>query len=424
MAARRPQEAGHELRRALELGPAVPITWVSYVQYLVRVNRVEQAKTVLVAARKALPANRANLATWLNATRRNWEHRAGPRRPSRRPSVPSCDLTTIRVATDLYINLGRFDLVDPILDKLRSPAIKATPEVLAWARRTRGLALVSTGRLAEMGRALDLVELNLKATPNSLDDLRLKAVILGLRTSRRGEAIKLLEPLDGSNQLGTDDQFLLAKIYLAERLVDKYRGQMIKILAGGAKNPVHIVHLVYFLIGRQELEQADHWIAELKKVALDRRICSSSRPGRSRPETGTASCLSCSRPVRDRIQTRSGPSPACSTVSASPRKPRRPTSPSSPVNPTSRSEPSAWPRSWPGRTGRKRPSRSSTKPERPVVPRRWRGRPWHFISRPPPTTTSNVGSRPGFPPPQGEPRRGFAASHQAGQYLPHAKAIR
>ena len=127
-----------------------------------------------------------------------------------------------------------------------------------------------------MDRALDLVEQNLKASPDSLDDVRLKAVILGLRTSRRGEAIKLLEPLDGSNQLGTDDQFLLAKIYLAERLVDKYRGQMIKILAAGAKNPAHIVHFVDFLIGRQELDQADHWVAELKQVMRPSlRACSS-----------------------------------------------------------------------------------------------------------------------------------------------------
>ena len=88
-----------------------------------------------------------------------------------------------------------------------------------------------------------------------------------MRTSRRGDAIKLLEPLDQSNQLGTTEQFILAQTYLAERLVDKYRGQMLKILASGVKNPRHLVHFVDFLIDRQELDQADHWLAELKKVA-------------------------------------------------------------------------------------------------------------------------------------------------------------
>ena len=55
---------------------------------------------------------------------------------------PTCDLTTIRAAVDLYINLGRFDQVEPILDKLRAPAMKATPE-MTWPG--------PTGRAARCG---------------------------------------------------------------------------------------------------------------------------------------------------------------------------------------------------------------------------------------------------------------------------------
>ena len=62
LAAHRPREAGKELRRAVELGPGVPITWVSYVQYLVLEKQIDQAKATVEAARKALPADRANLA--------------------------------------------------------------------------------------------------------------------------------------------------------------------------------------------------------------------------------------------------------------------------------------------------------------------------------------------------------------------------
>ena len=49
---------------------------------------------------------------------------------------PNCDLTTIRVATDLYINLGRFDQVEAYPGQAeRPPRWKATPAVLAWANR-------------------------------------------------------------------------------------------------------------------------------------------------------------------------------------------------------------------------------------------------------------------------------------------------
>ncbi|MGP0065145.1 MAG: tetratricopeptide repeat protein [Isosphaeraceae bacterium] len=266
MAAHRPLDAGKELRRAVELGPAVPITWVTYVQYLVLEKQADQARAAIDAARKALPADRANLAlAQCYALVGDTEQAEAMIQPALQS--PACDLATIRVATDIYINQGRFDKVEPILEKLRSPAMKATPEVLAWANRTRSLARLSTGRMAEMDQALALVEQNLKNYPSSLEDQRLKAILLAVRTSRRGDAIKLLEPLDQSNQLGINEQFILARTYLAERLVDKYRRQMLKILGAGVKNPRHLVHFIDFLINHKELDPADHWLSELKQVA-------------------------------------------------------------------------------------------------------------------------------------------------------------
>jgi tetratricopeptide (TPR) repeat protein len=142
----------------------------------------------------------------------------------------------------------------------------ATPDILAWANRTRCLARLSTGRLAEMTQALALIELNLKADPSSALDQRLKAVILALQTSRRNDAIKLLEPLDQANQLGTNEQFILAKAYLSERLESKYQSQMNKLLASGVRNPRHVVHFVDFLLDRRELGEAEHWVAELRRL--------------------------------------------------------------------------------------------------------------------------------------------------------------
>jgi tetratricopeptide (TPR) repeat protein len=266
LAARQPEEAGKAFRRAVELGPGVPITWVSYVQYLVLEKQVDQARTTVEAARKALPPERANLALAQCSAMIGDLVQAETMIQAALQS-PTCDLTTIRVATDLYINQGRFDQVEPILDKLRDSAMGTTPAVLAWANRTRSLARLSTGRSDEMNRAMALVEENLRANPSSPDDLRLKAILLALRTSRRADAIKLLEPLERSNQLGSSEQFVLAQTYLAEGLVDKYRDQMVKILGAGVKNLRHLAHFIDFLIERQELDQADQWMAEWKSMA-------------------------------------------------------------------------------------------------------------------------------------------------------------
>ena len=107
----------------MELGPGVPITWVSYVQYLVREKQVEQAKAVVQAARKSLPADRANLAL-AQCHAMLGDTKQAERRIQAALQSPACDLATIRVAVDLYINQGRFDQVEPILDKLRAPAIR------------------------------------------------------------------------------------------------------------------------------------------------------------------------------------------------------------------------------------------------------------------------------------------------------------
>ena len=124
-----------------------------------------------------------------------------------------------------------------------------------------------------------------------------------MQTSRRGDAIKLLEPLDQSNQLGTNEQFILAKAYLSERLESKYQSQMNKLLASGVKNPRHMVHFVDFLLDRRELGQAEHWVAELRRL-LPRSL--------SRARTGGSSA----RPAEAHARAAGA---ACSTVSVSSR---------------------------------------------------------------------------------------------------------
>ena len=61
MAAGRSDEAGKEFRRAVELGPGVPESWLTYVQYLAQTKQIDQAKAAVEAARQALPADRATL---------------------------------------------------------------------------------------------------------------------------------------------------------------------------------------------------------------------------------------------------------------------------------------------------------------------------------------------------------------------------
>ena len=87
-----------------------------------------------------------------------------------------------------------------------------------------------------------------------------------MRPGRRGEAVKILEQLGGANRLDAGQRFLLAQLYLGERNEEKYQSEMLKLLELKARNPQHLAHFVNYWIGRNQLDQADRWLAQLKKV--------------------------------------------------------------------------------------------------------------------------------------------------------------
>ena len=87
-----------------------------------------------------------------------------------------------------------------------------------------------------------------------------------MRPGRHGEAVKILEQLGGANRLDSSQRFLLAQLYLGERNEEKYQSEMLKLLDLKARNPQHLAHFVNYWIGRNQLDQADRWLAELKKA--------------------------------------------------------------------------------------------------------------------------------------------------------------
>ena len=242
------------------------MTWVKYIEYLVMEKRIDEARAAIERARKSIPADRANLTLarcyWLVGEQARAETLMQAALES-----PTCDAPTIRAAVDFYTNQGRFDRVDPILDKLNASTRETTPQIVAWSNRERIMARMRTGRRGEIDRALVLIDENLKANPFSVDDISLKARLLAMRTSRQGDVIKFLEPIDQANRLGNGEQFLLAQAYLSERLVDKYRTEMEKILGTAVKNPQPLAQFIDFLIDRKELDEADRWLLELKSAA-------------------------------------------------------------------------------------------------------------------------------------------------------------
>ncbi len=266
LAAGRDDEAGRAFRRAVELGRGVPENWLAYVQYLVQVKQNSQAKAVMEAAREALPSDRATLTLAQCALIVGDTARAETLiQQAMDTEGMAADLAALRIAVEVHLRSNHLEAACSYLDRIAS-CPTATPGDIDWAGRTRVMLLLATNRPGDRDRALALLENNLTKAPNSVGDLSLKATILASQPAGRREAVAILEHLAGTNRLGDEQRFLLAHLYLGRGEESKYHDTMKKVLATRARNPQHLAHFANHWIVRNQIDLADHWLAELKKV--------------------------------------------------------------------------------------------------------------------------------------------------------------
>jgi tetratricopeptide (TPR) repeat protein len=267
-AAGRPGEAGKEFRRAVELGRGVPENWLAYVAYLARAGQLGQARAAIEAARKSLPPDRATLTLAQCALAIGDAQGAEALiRRAMDAEGKAADLAALRLAVEVKLRLNHLDAARSDLDRIARSAAASSGD-RAWANRTRAALLLATNRPDDRDQALALLGHNLADAPESAEDQSLKATILALRPARQGEAIAILRRLAGTKRLGDEQRFLLAQLYLGRGEGAKYEDEMLGLLNRKDKDPRHLAHFVKHWIDRNQLDQADRWLTELKQADL------------------------------------------------------------------------------------------------------------------------------------------------------------
>ena len=215
LAAGQSPEAETHFKRATELGPGVPEVWLSYVQFLFNAGKVDKARLAVKEAFKVVPVGQSSLTVAQCAVMVGDDGLAEQQIESSLKADPQ-DPEALRIAIAFYLPRGRTDLVERYLDVLLNHAPRSTGYELAWARRTKALMLIRTGQPAEMEKALDEIDQNLRTRPGNPEDLRLKASIFATRPSQRAEAIEIFESLASTNGLDRSGRFTLAQLYLEQ----------------------------------------------------------------------------------------------------------------------------------------------------------------------------------------------------------------
>jgi tetratricopeptide (TPR) repeat protein len=164
---------------------------------------------------------------------------------------------------------GRLDEVEKYLDAITAPAAAASADDLAWVRRTRITLSLRGGRPSDLETAERLIDQNPAEKPASVEDQKLKAAVLALRASRRGESIAIFKKLDDARELDPAEQFQLARLYLDDRNEKEFEDKVLKILLdrkSGLPNVQHLAFYINFLISRGRLDQAERWLSDLKTI--------------------------------------------------------------------------------------------------------------------------------------------------------------
>jgi tetratricopeptide (TPR) repeat protein len=270
------EEAEKKLRRAVDLAPGQPETWVALVQFLVRVNRMPDAQAVMERAQSTLPPDQAPLALAECSEVLGRAEQAQKYYQTALATKPN-DVLVLRGVAGFLMRVGRPRDAEPFLRRILDQQVKAGDRDVSWARR--GLAMVLVARGAPLAESLSLVGLKLdskgklveeKPLPNeeAVDEERARARVLATQKIRalRDKAIALLEDLNQRLPLNADDQFLLAQLYEAVGNWPKACEQLQKLIAPRNAKPLYLAHYAQGMIFQGKRTEAQKYIAKVEEL--------------------------------------------------------------------------------------------------------------------------------------------------------------
>lgn len=274
----RAPEVEQHFRKAVELGSAVPETWLALLQHLVRQGRKAEAELLLPQLKAQLKPEQLMLtlaqchdALGQYALAREQYQATLTARPD--------DVAAVRLAAGFYLRWNRPREAEPLLRALADGKLKAADADAAWARHGLGMILAASGDYRQLPKALALVGLKVDADgnlvrpsgPQSNEEAYAQARVLATqpRRSFRILAIALLEDLNQRQGLAADDQFLLAQLYEGEGSAAsraKSRETLRRLTTTHAGQPAYLAAYALTLLRSNQLHEAQQAIDALTKL--------------------------------------------------------------------------------------------------------------------------------------------------------------
>jgi tetratricopeptide (TPR) repeat protein len=249
----------------VELAGDQPEPWVALVSFLGTTGQPERAEAEMARAERQLSAEEGPLALAECREALGQREQAEKRYLAALVAQPEAP-TVLGAVASFHARSGQFTKAEPILRKLLAMKSDVSPTLLARTRRDLALVLAITGDYRQSLEALRLMEQNLALNPGSPEDERARAAVLIVQPSRRREAIRALETSLRRARPTPREQFLLARLYEAERDWGKAHDLLESLLkTTNGDNPTFLAHFLLSLIREGALDEAAEWLPLLEK---------------------------------------------------------------------------------------------------------------------------------------------------------------
>jgi tetratricopeptide (TPR) repeat protein len=277
-------QAEAKLRRAVELAPEVPETWIVLVQYLAKIDQpkaqeaIQQAGLKLKADQRPLALAQCYEAVGELAKARACYEQARKEKPQ--------NVAVLQTVAAFDLRDGRLKDGEVLLRQIMDRKVNASDSEADWARRALAVALATGGDYHEFLKALGLVGLSLDREGNVVEDrpagadelgeLRVRAAVLATQNAHRlrAKAIAILEELNKRRALTANDQLRLARLYDAHGEPRKALDQLGNLATTHDDDPVLWTYYAQSLLRQRpcQVEAAQGCVDKLKRMEQAQKV--------------------------------------------------------------------------------------------------------------------------------------------------------
>ena len=258
-------EAEKALRRAVELEPKLPATWVALIQFLSSCDKEDQAEKLIDEASKSIPAKQAPLAIAQCYEVMGKAEAAEGKYEAALAASPQ-DILVLRAVADFYCRVGKAVPAEALLRRIVDGKVKAGDADMIWARRQLALIFSARGGYRNMQKARELIEQNLAAAEASVADRRVKASLDAADPdhARRDEAMRTLETLLEDKSATPEDLFQLAQMYRSAGAWPQASALFRKLIGSSGNEPRYLAVYITALMEHNEISNAEAYLDRLE----------------------------------------------------------------------------------------------------------------------------------------------------------------